>query len=230
MPKEEIRNQLLRRLPAADRTLLGPFERVDLKLRQSLEVADAAVEFIYFVELGFASVVADASSKDPIEIGLIGHEGMTGSAIILGDTRSPFDTFVQGEGAALRMPLVRFRAALADRPALQAFFLLYVRSFLTQVASTAASNGRASVAQRLGRWLLMVQDRLGTTFPITHEFLSIMLAVRRPGVTLALQSLEASGLIRATRGNVEIVDRTALIASTKGAYGVAEREYRRLFP
>jgi len=230
MSRRQVTNQLLRRLRVRDRARLGPLERVELSLHQPLESADALIEYVYFFEQGFASVVADASDADPIEIGLIGREGMTGSAILLGDTRSPFDTFVQGAGSASRMEAAQLRRALAASPSLRAVFLGYVRTFLTQVASTAAANGRSSISERLGRWLLMVQDRLGSSFPITHEFLGIMLAVQRPGVTLALQSLEASGLIRATRGNVEITDRPSLIASTNGAYGVPEREYLRLFP
>jgi CRP-like cAMP-binding protein len=230
MPKEEFKNQLLRRLSVRDRAMLGSLERIDLRLRQSLETADADIDFVYFIDEGFASVVADAAGNDPIEIGLIGSEGMTGSALLLGDTRSPFDTFIQGEGNAHRIDAAQLRNAFAASPAMRAILLRYLRSFLTQVASTAASNGRASISERLGRWLLMVEDRLGSTFPITHEFLGIMLAVQRPGVTLALQSLEGAGLIHTTRGSVEIIDRTALIASTKGAYGVAEREYLRLFP
>jgi len=107
-------------------------------------------------------------------------------------------------------------------------FLRYARAFSIQVATTALANGRARLDERLARWLLMVQDRSGTTFPITHEFISVMLGVRRPGVTLAIQILEGNGLIEARRGVVTIVDRDGLIKLSNGAYGVAEKHYERL--
>jgi CRP-like cAMP-binding protein len=230
MPSENPSNHLLQRLSRKDRKLLGPLEAVDLVLHAPLETTDRTVESIDFIEAGFVSVVADGTSKDPIEIGLIGNEGMSGLAVVLGDTQSPFDTYVQGHGTALRVGAAALRQAMAESPALRAVLLRYARTFVTQIASTAAANGRSNIEERLARWLLMVEDRMGRSFPITHEFLSIMLAVQRPGVTLALQSLATSRLIAATRGNIEIIDRQGLIAATHGAYGLAEREYLRLLP
>ncbi len=128
------------------------------------------------------------------------------------------------------MTAARLEKVLGENPAIRAVFLPYARSFVTQVASTAVAKGRSSIEARLARWLLMVADRMGSSFPITHEFLSIMLAVQRPGVTLALQTLALGNFIKTTRGNVEIIDRRRLVNCTRGAYGVAESEYRRLFP
>jgi CRP-like cAMP-binding protein len=99
-----------------------------------------------------------------------------------------------------------------------------------QTAQTALANGRSKVEERLARWLLMANDRLdGNRVPLTHEFLSTMLGVRRPGVTLALQHLENQGLIQAKRGTVVIVDRTRLRKVSNGAYGASEAEFSRLF-
>ncbi len=222
-------NQLLRRLSADDRAALGPFERIELTLRQDLERPNEPIEHVYFVDTGFASVVADRSDDDPIEIGLIGNEGMTGVSIVLGDTQSPFATFVQGNGIATRISAANLRQALLHRPGVRKAFGAYVRYFLTQTACTAASNGRSTIETRLARWLVMVADRMGNDFSITHDFLAIMLAVRRSGVTVALQQLEGDGLIRSTRGNILILDRSGLLAVAGDSYGVPEREYRRLF-
>jgi CRP-like cAMP-binding protein len=104
----------------------------------------------------------------------------------------------------------------------------YARAFSIQVATTALANGRSKLDERLARWLLMVSDRVGTTFPITHEFISLMLGVRRPGVTLAIQILEGKGMIRASRGSVTILDRHGLIGLANGSYGFAEAHYARL--
>ena len=228
MSQTPIHNHILRLLSPDDLALLGPFEDVDVGLRDVLEPADTSIEAIYFMQDGFASVVADTSGPDPVEIGLIGAEGMTGLAVALGDTQSPFETYVQGKGSALRADAVQVRVAMGQSEILRSVILRYARSFLTQVASTAAANARSSIESRLARWLLMVEDRMGAGYPMTHDLLSIMLAVHRPGITLALQALESQSLIKVTRGHIEIVDRKGLIMASHGAYGLAESEARRI--
>jgi CRP-like cAMP-binding protein len=221
-------NGLLSRLSGQDLALLGPMERVELAPHNALEVANRSVESIYFIERGFASVVADDADGGIIEVGLIGPEGMTGLAVVHGVEKTPFSTVVQGGGSAVRVDPGHLRAALTDSPSLHQLFMRYAQAFAVQVASTASANGRLLLEQRVARWLLMVGDRLGESFQITHEFLSIMLAVRRAGVTRALQDLEARGLIRTMRGIVAIIDRNGLAEFTNGAYGLAEKEYAAL--
>jgi CRP-like cAMP-binding protein len=195
----------------------------------SLEAADAPIEYAYFIEAGMASVVASVGSR-AIETGVIGDEGMTGTALVYGDDRSPFETFVQGTGKALRIEAGRLQHAMVSSPRLHALLLKYARAFAIQVTCTAFANGRSKLDERLARWLLMVSDRSGLRFSITHEFLALMLAVRRPGVTLALQVLEGHGLIKASRGQVWVIDREGLIEAANGGYGLAEKEYVRLMP
>jgi CRP-like cAMP-binding protein len=221
-------NGLLARLPDFDLDLLGPLQRIDLAPHNALEVANREVDSIYFIERGFASVVADDADGGIIEVGLIGPEGMTGLAVVHGAEHSPFSTFVQGAGSAIRIDPDSLREAMRASPSLHNLFMRYAQAFAIQVASTASANGLLLLEQRVARWLLMVGDRLGESFQITHEFLSVMLAVRRAGVTRALQDLEARGLIRTMRGVVSIVNRNGLAQFTNGAYGVAEREYEAL--
>jgi CRP-like cAMP-binding protein len=185
------------------------------------------VEHVYFMERGFASVVSEASDS-MIEVGLIGPEGMTGLAVVHGAETTPFSTFVQSSGAAFRVEADRLREALGRSQFLRGLLMRYARAFAIQLASTASANGRLLLEERLARWLLMVSDRAGSSFQVTHEFLAGMLAVRRPGVTRALQDLESKGLIHAMRGSVAIIDRPGLIVYTKGAYGLAEEEYAAL--
>lgn len=208
--------------------LLGPLAHVELAPQNALEVANRNVNSIYFIERGFASVVADDADGGIIEVGLIGPEGMTGLAVVHGAETTPFSTLVQGGGTAVRVEPDRLRSALVDSPSLQQLFMRYAQAFAIQLASTASANGRLLLEQRVARWLLMVGDRLGESFQITHEFLAVMLAVRRAGVTRALQDLEARGLIRTMRGIVAIADRAGLAEFTNGAYGLAEREYQAL--
>jgi CRP-like cAMP-binding protein len=222
-----IRNWLLRRLSASDRERLGSLERVDLALRKTLEAANEPVEFVYFLEDGLASVVSD-NAAGTIEVGVIGVEGMTGLGLASGDMQSPFETFMQIEGMAMRCTSVDLVRAMAESEALRALVGKYARAFAIQVATTAIANGRSKLEERLARWLLMVSDRAGAHFHITHEFVAVMLGVRRSGVTLAIQSLEGRGLIRASRGGIHIADRDGMIGMAQHSYGLAEREYQRL--
>jgi CRP-like cAMP-binding protein len=224
----QFQNQLLLKMSLAELAPLGALTKVDLPLHRSLELAGAPVEYVYFLESGLASVVEDVEGKGAVEVGVVGLEGMTGSALIFGDPRTPFATFMQCEGSAMRIGAQQLRIAVSASPTLRDLLLLYARSFTIQVATTAFANGRSSLVERLARWLLMVGDRIGDDFHITHEFLSTMLAVRRSGVTEGLQSLEGMGFIRSGRGRVEIIARAELIAFSQGSYGLAEKEYRRL--
>jgi CRP-like cAMP-binding protein len=203
-------------------------EAVDLPVRKQLENRNKTIEYAYFIESGFASVVANGTGRS-IEVGLIGREGMSGLAVVMGSDRTPHDTFMQVGGDGQRISSAKLRSAMAQSPALHRFFLRYAHAFMVQTAQTALANGRSKIEERLARWLLMAQDRLdGEVVPLTHEFLSVMLGVRRPGVTVALDLLEKDGLIRAKRGAVAILNRTGLRKVSNGAYGAAEAEFQRL--
>ena len=110
-------------------------------------------------------------------------------------------------------------------------FLRFVQSFLSQASQTALSYGRATIEERLARWILMSSDRMESLeLILTHDFLSVMLGVRRPGVTVALHILEGQGLIKASRNRIAILDRAGLLSIADGSYGVSEAQYTRLFP
>jgi CRP-like cAMP-binding protein len=204
-------------------------EAVDLPVRKQLEARNKAIDAIYFIEHGIASVVADGTGRS-IEVGLIGREGMTGLAVVMGSDRSPHETFMQVGGDGQRIAAGKLRQLTEENPTLHRLLLRYGHAFVIQTAQTALANGRSKVEERLARWLLMANDRLdGNRVPLTHEFLSTMLGVRRPGVTLALKHLEDQGLIQAKRGAIVIVDRTRLRKISNGAYGAAEAEFNRLF-
>jgi CRP-like cAMP-binding protein len=224
-------NRILSRLSAADATLLEPFlTGVDLPLRKQLEASRRPIEHVYFPESGIASVVADGDGSRSIEVGLVGREGMTGLAIVMGTDRSPHRTYIQCAGRGLRISADRLREAMQKRPTLHQRLLLYGHAFLMQTGYTAVANGRSKLEERLARWILMAHDRVdGDTLPLTHEFLSVMLGVRRPGVTVALNLLEGMGVIQAGRGIISVVDRKGLEQLSNGAYGAPEAEFNRLF-
>lgn len=229
--QKTIRNKILAGLSPADFALLQPhLEMLDLPVRKLLEARGRRIEHVYFLDLGLASVVVTSGSRHSLEVGMIGQEGMTGLAVVMGVDSSPAETFMQSAGAGWRIAAARLRAALDHSASLRATMLRHGHTLVTQMAFTALSNGCYTIVERLARWLLMAHDRSGGgAVLLTHEFLSVMLGVRRPGVTAALGDLEKLGIIEATRGQVIVVNRGALEDAANGGYGAAEAEYERLF-
>lgn len=225
-----FRNELLRRMPVADFDRLEPdIERCTLALRAPLEIPRQPIEAVYFMEAGIASVVAKTSNGRDAEVGFIGFEGMTGSALVMGDDRSIHECYVQSAGEAARILAGAFTSALKESPTLRLYLLRYVQSLHIQTGFTALANARSKLEDRLARWLLMCDDRVdGSQLTVTHDLVSLMLGVRRPGVTVALQLLEGRGLIRSHRGEILIRDRQGLIDLANGSYGPPEAEYSRL--
>jgi len=204
-------------------------EPVNLELRQVLIEANEPIRHVYFHESGYSSVVAGPQGN-AAEVGMIGREGVVGLAVVLDSDRMPFDTFIQLAGYGLRIATAAFLDAIAQRPTLKTRLLQHAHVFNVQVGSTAYVNAEHTLEMRLARWLLMCHDRVeGNEFAITHEFLSTMLGVRRAGVTTALHVLEGNKAIRASRGQILIMDRGQLTALADGGYGLAEKEYARLF-
>ena len=226
MPKKASRrgNRVLSRLSRADLALLKPYlEPVDLPAFKQLEAANSRIDTVYFLDHGFASVVADGPGKREIEVGIIGREGMTGLIILLGEDRTRQTTYIQAAGAGQRMGAARLRHAITQSVSLHRSLLGCVHAFLIQTAETALANGRNKNEERLARWLLMADDRIdGGELPLTHKLLAIMLGVYRPAVTVAVQALERKGLIKAGRRVVTILDRKSLVKFSKGAYVAPE--------
>jgi CRP-like cAMP-binding protein len=212
-------NQILASLSAADRRLLGPLTKVELPCRTILESRNKRIDRVYFIDSGLASIVANGIKGQGIEVGIVGRDGVTGTAVILGRDRSPHETFIQVEATARWVSSDVLTRAMAESPSVQKALLQACHRFLIETSYTALANGRNKVEERLSRWLLLAHDRLdGNGLPLTHEFLSLMLGVRRPGVTEALHFLERKGLVRPGRGVIEIVDREGLVVLSNGAY------------
>ena len=223
-PSISPNNLILKGLSAVDLALLKPdLEPVELPVRQVLETPNKPIKHNYFIEYGLASIVA-ANKNKRLEVGLIGCEGVTGLPIILGNDRSPNETFMQVPGHGIRIAADKLRKAIAQSRSLERALLNFAHDFMNQTANTALSNGTATLEERLARWLLMANDRLrGDEVPLTHEFLSLMLGVRRAGVTVALHYLEQRALIRMSRKQIVITDRKGLQAAANGCYHELEK-------
>jgi CRP-like cAMP-binding protein len=223
-------NRLLKALSDEDQALLhSSLVLVTLKRGDVMIRPNEPIEHVYFPVDSLGSIVALTPDNRRIEVGLFGRDGMSSTSLLHGTNVTPHETFTQVEGTALRTTAEDLRHAIRRSPTLHELLLRYVEAFQVQVAFTALSHGSFTIEERLARWLLMCHDRLpGDDLPLVHEFLSMMLGVRRSGVTIAIQLLEGTGAIRATRGHIVLRDRAKLEEAANGSYGVPEAEYRRL--
>jgi CRP-like cAMP-binding protein len=224
------RNRVLASLPSSIwARLSGILQPVALGFKEVRYTPGHPIEFVYFIQDGLVSIVSTQSDGTQIEVGIIGREGIIGHALVLDVDSSPHDAVVQVAGSALRMGAEEFTLAIHEYPELRHRLNHFVQAFHVQVAQTAACNGTHMLTSRLARWLLMASDRLGSDdIRLTHEFLAIMLGVRRPAVTVALGALERTGLIRCRRNHINIIDRKALITTCCECFGIVRSQYNLL--
>ena len=223
-------NVLLSLLPPAILQQMAPaLARVRLNTGDTLHEPYQPIKYVYFFEGGLSSEIACDPDRERIEVGCIGKEGFSGLPAVLGVPNTPHKSFMEIGGPALRIRSADLLKLMDSAPELRWLLLRFVHVFLIQIASTALADGRYQIHQRLARWLLMAHDRTESKqLPLTHDFLALMLGVRRAGVTNAIHVLEGEHLIKAERKLVTIRDRTALEQMAGGCYGIAEAEYRRV--
>jgi CRP-like cAMP-binding protein len=218
---------LLASLPAADRRrLLAHRDPVHLVAGVTLtEPGDVARHALFPID-SFISLIAPVDGDGQLEVGLVGNEGMVGTAPILGVPLSPLRALVQGAGRAWQIDAATLASVFVRGSALRRVLHRFVYVLLSLVARTAACTRFLFVVARLARWLLMTRDRAHSNgFHITHEFLAYMLGVRRVGVTRAASALQRRKLIHYTRGNLEILDDLGLEAAACGCYSAGKATY-----
>jgi CRP-like cAMP-binding protein len=223
-------NRLLAFLPPEELERLTPhLERVPLVFRETLFEAKAPIQFFYFPLNGVISTIASMKDGSAVEVGIVGKEGATDVAIVLGDDISSHNGLVQLGGSALKLSAVVLREELHRDGGLRSVLLRYARFTLAQATQSAACNRLHSLEQRCARWLLSIRDRVeADTFPITHELLAYMLGVRRPGVTVTAQVLQKAGRLRYARGQLTILDGDGLEADACECHRVLKNEFARL--
>jgi CRP-like cAMP-binding protein len=226
-----IVNRLLDTLPRNGRDrFLEDCEPVSLVLDAVLCERDKHYRHVYFPLSGFISLVATTDRHPPLEIALIGNEGMLGATIALGVNGAGLQGIVQGAGTAWRMPTSRFRRALRESPALSGVVRRYLFVVLAQLSHSTACARFHEAEARLARWLLMTLDRAhADRFHLTHQYLADMLGVRRSAVTIAAGALQRRNLIRYVRGNIRVVDRQGLEAASCECYHAGIGDYERMF-
>jgi len=223
-------NRLLGLLGSEVLSHLGDaFEPIDLRQGHVLHEPMQEIENVFFLTSGFSSEIAIDPSGQRIEVGCIGNEGFAGLPVMLGVDRSPHKSFMETDGQAYQVSTDKLRAAAKANDALMSILLRYVHVFMMQVGATALADGRYHIEQRTARWLLMAHDRLsGDELPLTHDFLALMLGVRRSSVTNALHIVEGTGAIKATRSLITVRSRQTLETLAGACYGLPEAEYRRV--
>jgi CRP-like cAMP-binding protein len=204
-------------------------EPVDLPRTFSLARLNAPIEHVYFPEAGIGSVIAVSPEGNKVESGLFGRDGFSPVQSLVGTSAQGHEIVMQVSGHGHRIDMGSFRQAMNASPAFTNLMMRYAQTLSTQVSFTSLSNALHHVDERLARWILMCHDRVdGDEIGLTHDYISIMLAVRRPSVTDALHVLEGNGFITSVRGRVIVRNRGALEKFAHDAYGRPEEEYRRL--
>src|SRR5216684_4612957 len=226
-PDDRTSNRLLIHLPQEDQERLRRFlEPVELEYKHELYNSDERIEYVHFIESGVGSLVCTLADGRSAEVGTVGNEGLVGLPVLLGDDRAPSSMYVQVPGRGLRMRARIFREQLEQSEPMRAAMLRYTHVFFNHIALTAACAHFHSLEQRCCRWLLMTHDRMPSdTFLLTHEFLAMMLGVRRAGVSVAAGALQRAGLIRYHRGRITILDRKGLEERACECYAVTKVEF-----
>lgn len=230
MPTAE--NLLIRQLPrVARKHLLDQCEPFELLLSAELSVRGQPLSHAHFPIDGFISLVIDVDQYPALEVGMAGREAMLGAELLLGVTPAPWRALVQGPGHSWRIGAKALRRECATSPALLRVVQTSLLVRLHQQALASACERFHMIGPRLARWLLMSQDRAQSDrFHVTHERMALMLGVRRVGVTLAASEFQHSGLIRYHRGELTVLDRTALEARACSCYAADRTLHRALFP
>ncbi len=221
-------NLFLQMMPSAGQDAILPrLKCVSLEQHRELYLVGDPIEEVMFPIHSVVSTVSDMADGDIVEIGIVGREGMTGSAIILGQSISTHRSNVQVPDSAHCMLARDFCGALEKEPDLKAYALRYIEATFLTLSQSIACNGLHPVNERCARWLLMAHDRVeGDSMLLTQEFLSQMLGIRRASVTVAASSLQEAGFISYHRGEITINDRTGLESAACECYGTVEKAWK----
>jgi CRP-like cAMP-binding protein len=223
-------NRLLALLPSETRDRLRPYlELVALGLRQHVYRANEPMTDVYFPLSGVCSLVITMEDGATVEVATVGNEGMVGLPVFLGTGTIPGEAFAQIPGQSMRLPAQVLREETRNGGPLHELLHRYAQALLSQISQTAACNRAHSIEQRCARWLLMSHDRMGTDqFALTQEFLGQMLGVRRAGVSAVASTLQRSGIIRYSRGNITVTNRGGLERVACECYRIVREEFARL--
>jgi CRP-like cAMP-binding protein len=226
MTDEHVPNRLLAALPSKEfRRLDSKLEPFILNYGDNIYATGALIKYVYFPTSGIVSLLSAVDERSLLEVGIIGREGMVGLPLFLGVKRSTTRALVQGSGSALRLTSSAFNAECELGGQLPVILKRFANSLMSQISQSAVCFRFHSVEQRLARWLLMTSDRMGSdNFPLTQEFLSNMLGVRREAVNKSAVEFHSRGLINYSRGQIKIINRKKLTQASCNCYALIRAE------
>ncbi len=217
-------------MPAATRARFEDAgERVRLEVRASVFAKGEVVRHVHFPIDGVVSNVFEMSDGAQVEVGIVGREGMTGFPLVLTGARASNSLYAQIAGTSLKVPGAAVIAVVDATAKTRRQFMHYVEAQFSALSQYSACNRLHSLEERFARWLLMAHDRLpADEIPLTQEFLSLMLGVRRAGVSVAASTFQRAGLISYTRGLIVVLDRVALQSASCECYDAVEERFEAL--
>jgi len=229
---DKSKNKLLAALPEENwQRWKSQLTIIDLKLGQVLYESGGKMDYVYFPIDAIVSLLYVLESGASTEIAIVGNEGIVGISLFMGGETTPSRAVVQSAGKCLRLSANNLTTEFRDSLPVMHLLLRYTQALITQMTQTAVCNRHHSIDQQLCRWLLISLDRLvGNHLLMTQDLIANMLGVRREGVTVAAKALETAGLIKYTRGKIEIINRVGLEKRSCECYAVVKKEYDRLLP
>ena len=226
-----IKNHLLAALPAKSYRQFQPhLTQVAMPFGEVLCKSGDPIRDLYFPNTSIVSIIATMQKRLTLEVGIVGNEGVVGIEAILGVNKARAQMIIQAEGEAMKISIASVLEIFNDDGATQRLLLRYVYAMTAQITQTAICNRFHRAPERLARWLVMTQDRIGRSeFRMTQEFLSLMLGIRREGVTLAALVLARRELISYSRGRIIIHDRRLLRAASCDCYRIVKKEHESVY-
>jgi CRP-like cAMP-binding protein len=225
-----LENRILCRLPEAELDDLSPhIELLSLSQGHILHEQGETMRYAYFFNSGLDSTVAIMNNGQSTEVAVTGKEGFLGAPLLLGVNSTPYRALVQVSGEAISIPAEKFVECVNRNEKLRWFGHRFLQAHTVQIMQTSACNRLHEADQRLARWLLLAQDRLGNNYiPLTQEFLATMLGIRRESVGIAIKALEKRKCIDSRRGLLTITDRDGLEKASCECYRIVRSEFDRL--
>ena len=225
-----MQNHLLAALPEAEfGRLSAHLELVPMPLGEALYESGGRLQHVYFPTTSIVSLLYVLEDGASAEIAVVGNEGILGIALFMGGETTPSRAVVQSAGYGYRLKAQLLKNEFNRAGPVLHLLLRYTQALITQMTQTAVCNRHHSVEQQLCRWLLLSLDRLSTdSVTMTQELIANMLGVRREGVTEAAGNLQRAGLIRYSRGRIEVLDRPGLEQTVCECYAVVRVEFDRL--
>ena len=202
---------------------------VDLPSGMRLSEPNQPIRYIYFPVSGLISVDALTHKGESVEVGVIGREGFSGIAALLGDLQMDHSVIMQGAGTGLRIRTTLVREEFLKGGAFADLVHQFIYLQLVQASQSALCNRLHPVDARMARWMLTASDRLESPMlNLTQEFLAQMLGSRRSTVTVAAGHLQRQGLIDYSRGRIQILNRPGLEQVSCECYQIVRTAYERI--